>query len=167
MQSRRVHLEVLDVREPCTEDWSRMHGDERTRFCATCENDVHDLSQMTREEAEALLSRAEGKVCVRFYRRADGTVSTLDCAPRRFEKLRKRTRRALAFAAAMVVSTVSAVLGLGLTISESPYVVDPEPMMGEPMMVDAPPAVVEAPLVDDNLIDDNVTMVYDPNDKAE
>jgi hypothetical protein len=139
MQSRRFHLEVLDVREPCTEDWSRMRGDERTRFCATCANDVHDLSKMTSDEAEALLSRAEGRVCVRFYRRADGTVTTLDCAPQRFEALRRRTRRALAFAAAMVVSTVSAVLGLGLTTGETPTPaqrverwIDPEPViMGE------------------------------------
>lgn len=115
MQRRRIHLDVIDIPSPCTEDWKRMRGDERSRFCGTCENDVHNLSAMTREEAEALLSQRDGRLCVRFYRRADGTVVTADCTPARFAAARRRARRALAFAGALVATTVSAVLGLGLT----------------------------------------------------
>jgi len=156
MQSRRVHLDVLEVSNPCTESWSRMPGDERSRFCGTCENDVYNLSAMTREQAEALLSRREGRLCVRFYRRADGTVVTADCTPQRFAAARRRARRALAFAGALVASTVGAVLGLGVTFDPEPFGervrdwIDPEPIvMGglppvpdevelEPMMGQAP-----------------------------
>ena len=34
---------------------------------------------MTREEAHQLIAQHEGGVCVRLYRRADGTVITADC----------------------------------------------------------------------------------------
>jgi hypothetical protein len=34
---------------------------------------------MTESEAEALLASASGRLCVQFYRRADGTVLTQDC----------------------------------------------------------------------------------------
>lgn len=34
---------------------------------------------MTREEAHQLIAQREGRVCVRLYRRADGTVITADC----------------------------------------------------------------------------------------
>ena len=35
---------------------------------------------MTREAAEALVRAKEGDLCVRYYRRADGTVLTADCS---------------------------------------------------------------------------------------
>lgn len=151
MTSRRVHLDVIDVAEPCTEEWSRMSGDDRSRFCGTCHHDVYNLSAMTRDDAEALLSRQDGRICVRFYRRADGTVTTLDCAPARFAAVRRRARRALALGAAMVASTVCGVLGLGLT-TDAPVPekvrswIDPDPVvMGEMM----PAGVVEVGRVAD------------------
>jgi hypothetical protein len=75
-----MSLELLDIKSPCRVPWSSMQGDDRVRACAKCEKNVYDLSALTRAEAEALLARAEGTLCLRFYRRADGTVVTSDCS---------------------------------------------------------------------------------------
>jgi hypothetical protein len=34
---------------------------------------------MTRSDAEYLIARTEGRLCVRFYRRGDGSIITKDC----------------------------------------------------------------------------------------
>ncbi|MBZ0117046.1 MAG: hypothetical protein K8H88_08635 [Sandaracinaceae bacterium] len=119
MSSERIRLEILDVREPCTEAWSGMAGDDRKRFCGICKQDVFNLSAMTCEEAEALVTRAEGRVCVRFHRRADGTVTTRDCAPRLLEASRRRARRVLGVAAVAVAGVMSLIGGAGVAVASS------------------------------------------------
>lgn len=79
-----VQLDVLNnlqIASPCPARWEDMVGDERTRFCSQCQLDVHNLSAMTAEEAAAFVvdARSRGRGCVRFYKRADGTVLTRDC----------------------------------------------------------------------------------------
>src|SRR4051794_19308075 len=74
-----VNLDAISVRSPCELPWAAMRGDDRTRFCGHCRQRVFNLSEMTREEAEELVSRKTGRLCVRFYRRADGTVVTRNC----------------------------------------------------------------------------------------
>jgi hypothetical protein len=74
-----MDLNQLKVASPCTESWASMVGDGRQRFCARCQLNVYNLSEMTRAEAEAFVAKAEGHRCVRFYRRQDGTVLTRDC----------------------------------------------------------------------------------------
>lgn len=74
-----IALDSIEVANPCRADWNRMKGDERTRFCATCTKNVYNLSGMSRSEAEKLIRAKEGELCVRFYRRADGTIITDDC----------------------------------------------------------------------------------------
>jgi hypothetical protein len=56
-----------------------MKGDDRVRFCSQCSLNVYNLSSMKPEEAESLVQQHEGRLCVRFYRRRDGTVLTGDC----------------------------------------------------------------------------------------
>ena len=77
-EKRRVALEVMGVREPCQKDWDGMTGDDRVRFCAGCNLHVHNLSAMTRREAERLVCERAGRLCVRFEQGADGIVRTLD-----------------------------------------------------------------------------------------
>lgn len=72
-------LDNVNVASPCSADWAGMYGNDRRRFCGDCKLNVYNLSGMSREEAEELLTRAEGRLCVRFYRRADGTILTQDC----------------------------------------------------------------------------------------
>jgi hypothetical protein len=104
-----VVLENLRIASPCTADWDEMLGDERVRFCGQCERNVYNLSEMSRAEAEALVGRAEGRMCVRLYQRADGTVLTSDCpVGARRQRLRHRVWASLSGAVA------SAALFLGL-----------------------------------------------------
>jgi hypothetical protein len=65
---------------------------------------------MTRREAEILLMRAEGRLCVRFYRRADGTILTNNCPV----GLRAIKRRVSKVASATLSAVVSFIAGLGI-----------------------------------------------------
>lgn len=75
----KIDLDNIGVAAPCSAEWGRMTGDERVRHCALCRKNVYNLSEMTRAEAEDLIRQKEGKLCVRFYRRADGTMLTANC----------------------------------------------------------------------------------------
>jgi hypothetical protein len=79
MSRTPIPLDVIDVARPCPVDWNEMRGDVRVRFCKHCSLHVYTLSAMTRGEAQQLVAEAEGRLCARFYRRADGTVITSDC----------------------------------------------------------------------------------------
>jgi hypothetical protein len=72
-------LDRVQVAAPCQADWNQMIGSERVRFCAQCNLNVFNLSDMSRLEAESLIARTEGRLCVRFYRRSDGSIMTQDC----------------------------------------------------------------------------------------
>lgn len=93
-----VHLPLLDrvgVAAPCRARWEDMKGDERVRHCAECNMKVHNISAMARDDAEALLRATIGeRLCIRLYRRADGTIITQDC-PVGVAKMRRAARRAL------------------------------------------------------------------------
>lgn len=58
--------ENLKINEPCTEDWDAMsESDGSARFCDKCTKNVHNLSDMTREEAsEFLASQKDSSLCV-------------------------------------------------------------------------------------------------------
>jgi len=74
-----IPLESISIAEPCKADWNRMRGDDQARFCGTCQKNVYNLSEMSKAQAEALLLEKEGKLCIRYYRRADGTIITDNC----------------------------------------------------------------------------------------
>jgi hypothetical protein len=96
-------LDDVRVASPCYARWDEMAGDDRVRFCGSCRKNVYDLSNMSRGEAEALVRGAEGRLCVRFYRRADGTLLTQNC-PVGLAAARQRL--------AIIVTAVAAWLGL-------------------------------------------------------
>lgn len=74
-------LAHVKIAAPCSANWEQMYSfeGERVRFCSQCNRNVYNLSAMTRDEAKALLYKTEGRLCVRFYRRSDGTVLTQNC----------------------------------------------------------------------------------------
>lgn len=74
-----------------------MIGDERKRYCSECKLNVYNLSEMTRADAESFLINAEGRVCVKFYRRADGSVLTKDCPVGRQAFEKRMLKKAKAF----------------------------------------------------------------------
>jgi hypothetical protein len=85
-------LSNVKVASPCPADWDRMIGDERVRFCGQCQLNVFNLSAMTRDQAESVIAGAEGRLCVRFYRRKDGSILTQDC-PVGLRAIRQRASR--------------------------------------------------------------------------
>lgn len=96
-------LSRVRIAAPCHADWDSMTGTERARFCSSCNLHVYNLSAMTRTEAECLVVESEGRLCVHFYRRSDGTILTQNC-PVGVQRLKQRAQR-------MATATISAVLG--------------------------------------------------------
>src|SRR5258705_12719203 len=73
----RARLPVLDnirVASPCSAKWDDMTGDERARLCAQCDKQVFNISAMMRVEAEALIVEKNGKLCITYFQRKDGTI---------------------------------------------------------------------------------------------
>ncbi|HEY9790878.1 MAG TPA: hypothetical protein V6D22_10795 [Candidatus Obscuribacterales bacterium] len=99
----KKHSFVHDIRvaRPCPADWDKMTGDERVRFCGQCKLNVYNISDMTTEEAEQLIIEKEGKLCVRMFRRKDGTLLNQDCPIGRLKK-----RLILAFGAASAAASL-------------------------------------------------------------
>lgn len=105
-------LDNVRVAAPCSADWNQMSGTERVRFCQQCNLNVYNLSSMTRREAEAFVSNAEGvegRVCIRYYRRRDGTILTSNC-PVGLRALKRRLSRT---ASALISAVLGLVAGLG------------------------------------------------------
>jgi hypothetical protein len=102
-------LDNLTIASPCTADWGQMTGDDRVRHCSHCQLNVYNLSEMSRPEAEKLVREREGNLCVRFYRRPDGTVLTADC-PVGLANLRRTVRRAAVAALTLAGSLLAGVL---------------------------------------------------------
>jgi hypothetical protein len=109
-------LDTIKIASPCPVEWDTMEGDDKVRFCLQCQLHVYNFSAMSRGEAEELVERTEGRLCGRFWRRADGTVITENC-PVGLLAARRRLRLILtgtAMAALMLVAFVLTILsGLG------------------------------------------------------
>jgi len=86
MSELRFNLDLIEVLSPCTVPWETMQGSDRVRHCGQCNQNVYHLSVMTREEAEKLIHQKEGKLCVQFFRRPDGTIVTRDCVAVRWSR---------------------------------------------------------------------------------
>jgi hypothetical protein len=69
---------------------TKLGKDGRVRFCGRCQQNVYNLIGMSREEAEKLL-RESGSVCVRLFKRDDGTTITKDCGFEARGKIKLRT----------------------------------------------------------------------------
>lgn len=97
-----------------------MKGDDRVRHCTQCKLNVYNLSALSEADAIKLVTERENRICVTFFRRADGTVLTRDCEgglvanfKEQFEARRGRSRGAIALAVAAVLA---AIFALGVTI---------------------------------------------------
>ncbi len=92
MSSFTNNLNNVRVATPCPAEWDGMIGTDRVRFCGQCQLNVYNMSSMSRREAESLIARTEGRLCVRFYRRKDGSIITQDC-PVGLRALKRRAQR--------------------------------------------------------------------------
>jgi len=100
----------IKIASPCSQDWNEMIGTERKRYCGECKLNVYNLSGMSRSEAENLLLNSEGRLCVRFFRRADGTVLTEDC-PVGWQAIKQRVSKTATAVASLLFAALS---GIGL-----------------------------------------------------
>ncbi|MGE5183920.1 MAG: hypothetical protein ACM31C_17740 [Acidobacteriota bacterium] len=148
----RARLPVLDhirVASPCSESWADMSGDDRVRACARCQQQVFNLSAMTRDEAEALIQARVGRLCVRYYQRADGSILLADCTVgRRAQRRRRIAAAGVAAALAGGLAAYAAMRGdpkpevVGTTaVSDDMHVV--QGGMAVPVQVAPPPDVHE------------------------
>jgi Carboxypeptidase regulatory-like domain len=107
---QNFNVNKLRIASPCSMNWENMSGDERSRFCQSCQLNVYNLSEMSSGEIEKLILQKEGRVCGRLFRRADGTVITKDC-PTGLSAMRKRMSRT----ASAVFATVLSLFSIGLS----------------------------------------------------
>ncbi len=121
--AHKLHLQIAS---PCRAPWENMDGDERVRFCRECNRNVYNLSAMTEPEARRVIAEREGRVCVRFYQRRDGTVLTTDCPV-------GRKRRFLSKVAGTAVALAGMAAGLTKLSACGPEGDHPE-LVGETLM---------------------------------
>jgi hypothetical protein len=147
-------LDHLKVAAPCPADWEQMVGTERVRFCAQCHLNVYNLSGMTRTEAERLIGSSEGRLCVRFYRRADGTILTKNC-PVGLRALKQRLTRMAGAIASLLLSFLAGILAFaGLQKSSASPAHVPDFTMG---------AIVATPAAGRNTMNDEQGETVNPS----
>ena len=121
-------LDHVKIAEPCNADWEQMVGTDRVRYCGQCNLNVYNVSSMTKIDAESFILRNEGRLCIRFYRRADGSILTEDCPV----GLRAARQRASRFVRASASTLLGFFAGLGLTSATQEF---KEPHMGRRVMI--------------------------------
>ena len=119
-------LNNLKIAAPCKAKWGDMRGDDRMRFCDACSKNVYNLSDLMASEAVALIQEAEGHLCVRLYRRSDGTVLTADCPVGLRYALRRRLIR-LATVGVVMAATLQSTIGFYTGYIEGSREIPPVP----------------------------------------
>src|SRR5262249_13110697 len=102
-------LNDIRIASPCSANWDEMYGNDRMRFCGQCKLNVYNLSGMAWQEAEDLVTNAEGRLCVRFYRRTDGTILTENC-PVGWARVKQRARVYTTAAFSLIMSLLGGLL---------------------------------------------------------
>ena len=104
--SKKNLIKQINVKEPCSENWNEMIGNDEVRFCGHCNLNVNNLSAMTRRKALKIVKKAKGGICVRYME------NPVDKTPIFADKLYQITRRA---------GIAAGVLGASLTLSTMTY----------------------------------------------
>src|SRR5882672_7760467 len=142
-------LDHVRVAAPCKADWDQMIGSDRVRFCGQCSLNVYNLSAMTKSDAEFLIARTEGRLCIRFYRRRDGLIITKDC-PVGLRAIRRRVSYVAKAISSMVLGLFA---GLGVHDVFSNIVpFRPERTMGV-IARDVDPPVQEMPVAEEGRLE--------------
>lgn len=85
-------LDKIYIAAPCDADWNAMKGDDSKRFCGDCKLNVYNISSMSSRDARKLITTSEGRLCLKLYRRKDGTIITDNC-PVGLRKIRDRIKK--------------------------------------------------------------------------
>jgi hypothetical protein len=111
MQKFTNPLDGVKIASPCDANWNEMRGNERKKYCAMCKLNVYNLSEMTQTEAENFLINSEGRICLRVFRRADGTVITQDC-PVGWARIKRKVSRTATATFALVAGFFGGIFAL-------------------------------------------------------
>lgn len=132
-------LNNIKIASPCSADWNRMYGDEKVRFCGDCKLNVYNLSGMSNAEAQDLVQKTEGRLCVRYFQRADGSVITQDC-PVGWRAVKKRVSNLAAAACTLMLGIFGSLFFFGFGKNEAKMISrnlpvlfstpTPQPLMG-------------------------------------
>ncbi|HVF47523.1 MAG TPA: carboxypeptidase-like regulatory domain-containing protein [Pyrinomonadaceae bacterium] len=101
MSKKKSFIDSVEVKRPCTEDWEKMDGNNRVRFCSHCSKPVNNLSEMTRKRAMRMVRASGGSLCIRYIQHP---------ATRRpvfADQLFQITRRAPGLAAGVMTASVA------------------------------------------------------------
>lgn len=104
--SKNEFLKEIEVKNPCSQDWDEMTGNDEVRFCSHCNLSVNNLSAMTRKKALKIVRESQGGICVRYVQ------NPVDKTPVFAERLYQITRRA---------GIAAGVLGASLSLSTLTY----------------------------------------------
>lgn len=99
--SKKSFIDSVEVKSPCSEDWNKMSGTDKVRFCSHCATSVNNLSEMTRKQATRLVRASGGKLCIRYI--ADPKTRR----PMFAEQLLQITRRAPSVAAGVMSASIA------------------------------------------------------------
>ena len=116
MTNFKIENLEFEIASPCHEEWNKMSGDDKCRFCDSCEKKVYDLSSMSTKEVLKLVQGPE-VICGKIYKREDGTILTEDC-PIGIDQIRTYVKRrqylmALYCGILLMVSVISASISYG------------------------------------------------------
>lgn len=112
MKENTNPLDNIKIASPCGADWNKMFGNDKKRFCADCNLNVYNISEMSQEEAENFILRSEGRLCLRIYKRKDGTVITQNC-PVGWARVKRRASLVYKAAVGLAGGFIAGVFGLG------------------------------------------------------
>lgn len=110
MKTEKFDINKLRVASPCSVGWENMSGGESKRFCDLCSLNVYNVSEMSTAEVQSLITKSEGRICMRLYKRADGTVITKNC-PVGLRAYQKRVARFAGAALATILGVFSVSYG--------------------------------------------------------
>ena len=98
----------LKIESPCPKAWEEMTGDAKCRFCDHCQLHVHNLSAMTERERTRFTANANGRTCIAYVVRQDGSMITEGRWTRWLRPLRKVQVAGLAVLATLLPFLFSA-----------------------------------------------------------
>ena len=86
---------IIQIPEPCSQNWHQMLPDQTGRFCTHCAHQVTDFSKMTDAEIIAVIEKSAGKVCGRVNNTDLDRVITKAPTPGKSNRLRQAVAAAL------------------------------------------------------------------------
>ena len=139
--SKKSFIDSVKVGEACSEDWEKMDGNDRFRFCSHCSKHVNNLSEMTRKEAARFVRASDGNICIRY------TVDPRSQRPLFANQLHQLTRRAPGITAG--VMTASIALSTAVYAQTSPLPVSTPVVVTSPVTRDGSNTLPDPPPIQD------------------